>query len=213
MALSLGLNGASGNSETFSWLMGVDVLRKAGAHTWNLDFDYAQVSSNSVNTQKFARADLDYDRAFDEDSPWSYFAGTSFLADAFRDFDFRLALNNGIGYKVIDTDDTLLMGRLGFGTSKEFSGADDEWKPELLVGVDYRKTINEIQECGVTVDYFPNVSEFSDYRLVTDVFWQIQIKNPDFYLRLSAIDNYDSTPGPSKSNDLLYGAQLLWKTF
>lgn len=213
LAISLGLNGADGNSDTFSWLMGVDALRKSGVHTWNIDFDYAQVTTDGDNTQKFARVNLDYDRAFEDGSPWSYFAGTTLLADAFRDFDLRLALFNGLGHKWVDTDDTLFQGRLGFGTSTEIGGADDEWKPELLFGVDYRKTISDTQECGITVDYFPNVSDFNDFRLVTDVFWQIQIKNPDFYLRLSAIDNYDSTPGPARSNDLLYGAQLLWKTF
>ena len=213
LAISLGINGASGNSETFSWLMGVDSLRQAGVHTWNMDFDYAETTANGTNTQKFARINLDYDRAFDDGSPWSYFAKSTFLADALRDFDFRLNVSNGLGYKWIDTDDMLFQSRVGFGTSREFGGADKDWKPELVLGLDYRKSINDTQECGFTVDYFPDVTDFKDYRLVADAFWQIQIKNPDFYLRLSAIDNYDSTPGPAKANDCFYGVQLLWKTF
>jgi hypothetical protein len=213
MAFSLGVNGATGNSDTISWLMGVDAFRKTGVHTWNMDFDYAQVSNNGVDTQKFAQWNLKYDRAFDDGSRWSYFAGTTVMADALRDFDFRLNLTNGLGYKWVDTDDMMLQSRVGGGASREFGGADKDWKPELLFGLDYHKSITDTQECGFTFDYFPDVSDFTDYRTVADLFWQIQIRNPDFYIRFSAIDNYDSTPGPAKSNDLLYAVQLLWKTF
>lgn len=213
LAISLGINGASGNSEAFSWLMGVDMTRKADVHTWVVDFDYARVETDGTRSQNFALLTADYDRQFEEGSPWSLFGQGSVLVDEFRDFDYRLAFNGGLGYKWIDTDDLLFQTRTGFGTSSEIGGADDEWKPELVLGFDLRKTLSEEQTCGVSVDWYPNVSDFGDYRLVTDAFWQIKIASPDFFLRLSAIDYYDSTPGTAQPNDLFYGAQLLWKPY
>ena len=192
--------------------MGVDAMRKDELNTWKFDYNYAQVSNDGVDTQKFALINLDYDRQFEEGSPWSYFAGVSFLTDAFRDFDFRLNVFNGLGYKWIDTDQTLLRTRAGAGVSREFGGADDDWKPELVLGLDLNRTLTETQKCGIKLDYFPSFADFqNDYRLVADLFWEMQLKQPNFFLRLSAIDYYDSTPGPAEPNDLFYALQLLWK--
>ncbi len=208
----LGLNGSQGNAENFNFLAGLDLKRKTALREVIVDFNYALTSVDAVQTQNFWQLNLKNDRSFEEGSPWSIFTNFNILADQFQAFDYRVALNSGIGYKWIDNESALLRNRVGFGASREFGGPNDDWTPELVLGVDFMRQITTNQKVGGTVDYFPNISDFADFRLVADVYWEMLIDpEANLSLKLNVIDRYDSTPEGAEANDIFYNFSLLWK--
>lgn len=207
----LGLDGSSGNSRTLALQTGLEMKRKTDRYTLGLDFDYRKATTSGVTTEDNGRFNLDYDRMFD-DTKWSAFGKFGAEWDQFKAFDSRLNLNGGIGYHFVRTDDALFATRFGAGASKEIGAPDDAWKPEAVFGVEAEYQLNRYNKMKGKVDYFPAWEDFSDYRLVTDVAWEILLDDTDnLSLKLAVTDRYDSTPQGAKPNDVYYSLLLLVK--
>ena len=207
----IGLDGSDGNSDTLAIQTGLELKRKTDDDTFALDFDYRFVTSQDVTTEDNGRLNLDYDRLF-PDSPWSLFGKFGMEWDKFKAFDLRLNLNSGVGYHWIRTDRTTFVSRFGAGASKEIGAPDDGWTPEAVFGLDGEHRINKYHKLIGKFDYFPAWDDFSDYRLVTDMGWEILLDDDNnLSLKLAATDRYDSTPQGAKPNDLYYSLLLLLK--
>ncbi|QGJ70028.1 Secreted protein containing DUF481 [Planctomycetales bacterium 10988] len=210
-SFELGINGSQGNAESFSTKAGVDVTRKTEKHKLTGKVSYSNTRSRSITTQDNALGKGRYERLF-KDSPWSFFTTGTVEYDQFKAFDYRTAGNLGLGYQFICTPITKLTGRFGSGVSREFGGPDDEWTLEGLLGADFEHKLGDRQCFKVTVDYFPEVEELTDFRLVTDAGWEILLDEAtNLSLKIGIIDRYDSTPNGREPNDLDYSLLLLWK--
>ena len=111
----------------------------------------------------------------------------------------------------MDTDTTQFRPRFGSGVSREFGGVDEEWKPEAVFGFDFTRQISSRQEFKATVDYFPVWGDFADYRLLTDISWELVLDEVNnLSLKVGVIDRYDSTPNGAQPNDVDYSVLLLW---
>ncbi|WP_233903467.1 DUF481 domain-containing protein [Stieleria maiorica] len=207
----LGLDGSSGNSRTLALQTGLEMKRKTDRYTLGIDFDYRKATNRGVTTEDNGRLNLDYDRLF-EDSRWSAFGKFGAEWDQFKAFDSRLNLNSGLGYHFVRTDDALLATKFGAGASKEIGAPDDSWKPEAVFGAEAEYQLNRYNKMKAKVDYFPAWEDFSDYRLVSDVAWEILLDDTDnLSLKLALTDRYDSTPQGAKPNDVYYSLLLLVK--
>ncbi len=210
-SIELGINGSKGPSSSFNIRAGGYVKRKTDWNKLDVQLVYNQTDSDGVASQNNAQLDARHDWLLGK-SPWTLFAATSLLYDEFQAFDLRLAANGGVGYQFIDRPGHSLIGRFGAGTSREFGGPDDRWVPEALLGGEYNLTLCEGQKFYAKADYFPDWGDFSSYRVVADVGYEIVINSErDLSLKLSAIDRYDSTPNGVDPNLLTYSVLLLWK--
>lgn len=210
-SLELGVNGSEGNAQSFSMRTGGDLKRETEDYLWEMDFAYAKTKAQSIETQHYALFNSKLEWLFD-DSPWTWFTRLGAEYDEFKAFNLRLFANTGLGYQFIDTEITTLKGRFGGGVSREFGGPDDYWSPEATLGMDFERQLSRRQKFKAIMDYFPNVSDFSDYRLVTDLGWLLTLDDEaNLSLKLSLIDRYDSTPHGLKPNDVNYAILLLWK--
>ena len=206
-----GLDGSKGNSDTLAIQTGLELKRKTDRDTVALDFDYRLATSQGRTTENNGRFNLDWDR-FIGDTDWSYFGKFGMEWDTFKAFDLRLNVNGGLGYHWIRNDRTTLVNRFGAGASKEIGSPDDKWIPEAVFGIDGEHRINKQHKVKGKVDYFPAWDDFSDYRLVTDLAWEILLDDDEnLSLKLAATDRYDSTPQGAKPNDLYYSLLLLVK--
>lgn len=206
-----GLDGSDGNAETLAIQTGLETKRKTDLYTFALDLDFRQASSRGVTTEENGRLNLDYDRMLG-DSKWAAFGKTGLEWDKFKAFDLRLNLNGGLGYHWIRNDTTTLVTRFGAGASREFGSPIDEWTPEAVFGIEAERQLTERQKVKAKLDYFPSWADFGDYRLVTDVSWEMLLDGSEnFSLKLSATDRYDSTPQGALANDLYYSLLLLYK--
>ena len=218
-SFELGVNGSSGNSDSFNLTTGFDFKRSSELTETKVAFKYINNQSDRVRVAHNARLSLDWEKKFGdrnagrfEPSRWSWFVKNNYFYDEFRPFDLRVAINSGWGYRFLEDDIQMFKSRVGAGASREFGGLDDQWIPEALFGLDYRRKISRRQKLEATLDYFPSWENFADYRVVTDVSWEFLLdEETNLSLKLNLNDQYDSTPDGARANDIFYSLLLLWK--
>jgi putative salt-induced outer membrane protein YdiY len=210
-SMELGINGTSGNAQTFSMRTGANLKRETDRTKMTLDVTYARTEADSVETQNggFLRSRVDWKLG---DSPWALFHRLGLEYDEFKPFDIRLQLSGGLAYDVFDTEFTELTTRFGAGASREIGAADDTWQPEANFGIDLERKLTDRQKLTATVDYFPAWEDFSDYRIVSNAGWEILLSEAsNMSMKILVIDQYDSTPQGAEANDIDYALLLLWK--
>jgi len=209
--LEFGLNGSEGNSRNVNFVFGFDAKRKRDLDTYTIDWDYlysrddVEVSKNRLYMLNRFERDI-------PDTNWSWFADAWFEFDEQEDFRSRLGLHAGIIRTFVDCNDVRLRGLFGLGTSREFEGADQDWKPEAFIGGDWEKKIADRQKCYIRAVYYPEAGEPSSFRMNTKAGWEIKLSDRrDFRLSISAFDRYDSTPsGDDRRNNIDYWMSFIW---
>ena len=207
--VELGINGSSGNSETFNLRAGGQAKRKTDRSLLSLMTTYLQNSSDGDVTanRSFSEARHEWLNA----SRWTPYVHGLMEYDEFRNFDLRLTADAGVGYQFIDTDATTLLARAGFGGSKEIDSPDDDFKPEAVFGAEFSHQLSARQSLELNVDYYPSVEDLNDYRINSTLNWVFVLdEENNLSLKLGVIDRYDSTPSGAKYNDIDYSLLLLW---
>jgi putative salt-induced outer membrane protein YdiY len=208
--VELGLNGTDGNSETFNVRFGVTAKHKTDTFVRSVQFTTIQKSANGITTANTALLDgrLEWPMP---GSRWNYFIHGLMEYDEFKAFDARVSGDTGFGYEWIQNDSTTFITRSGLAFSHEMGGPDSTVHPELLFGGEYKHKFNATHSISFKADYFPDVTEFSDFRLNSQASWEIALAQAwGLSLKLSIIDRYDSTPQGARPNDLDYSTLLLW---
>lgn len=208
--VELGLNGTEGNTETFNIRLGVTAKHKTETLVQTLQFTTIQKSANGAMTANTALLDgrLEWPMP---NSPWNYFLHGLAEYDEFKAFNVRLSGDTGVGYEWIQNDVTTFITRTGLSASYEMGGPDNTVHPELLFGGEYKHKFNATHSISLKADFYPNVQDFSDFRLNTVASWEIALAEAwGLSLKLSIIDRYDSTPQGAKPNDLDYSTLLIW---
>ncbi|MGI9474963.1 MAG: DUF481 domain-containing protein [Rubripirellula sp.] len=206
-----GLDGSDGNANTLAIQTGMELKRKTEAYTLGIDVNYRQASSRNQTTEENGRLNVDYDRLLG-DTSWSAFGKYGMEWDRFKAFDLRLNLNGGLGYYWVRSDDATLATRFGAGASREIGAPEDDWIPEAVFGLEAERQLTARQKLKGKIDYFPAWEDFGDYRLVSDVAWEILLDGSEnLSLKLAATDRYDSTPQGARPNDVYYSLLLLYK--
>jgi len=209
-SIELGVNGSEGNSQTYNFRGGAKLKRKTEINVLSADFDFRQDSADNVETANKAYLDWRYEHFLGK-SPWTCFVHGTVEHDAFQAYDLRVALDSGVGYRFLKSDTTLLTGRLGAGTSREFDGPDDDWVPEGVFGLEFEHKINHRHKFSISAEYRPDVTQFEDYRMVNKASWEILLDEAmHLSAKLGVTDRYDSTPEGRKPNDLDYSVVLMW---
>ena len=209
-SFAAGFNGKAGNSENLDVNFAVNVTRESDFATSNFIGNYFYASSNVATTT---------DRWFSQfrqeiklpNPRWSWFNQAAVEIDRFKAYDYRVALHTGLSFKVIDEELRKFKIRFGGGASTEVGGASEAWNPELQFGADWERKIFESSRIYATVDYFPNVSDFADYRLNSNVGLDVLVdRTRNINFRIFAQNRYDSTPPVgNQESDLDYGAALV----
>ncbi len=209
-SFAAGLNGKTGNSQNLDINITMIADRETDFNKTSLlaSYFYSANDVATVTDRFFGQARRERDLANDR---WCVFAQAQYEWDRFKSFDYRLALHGGLCFNVFELEDRFLKLRFGGGASREFGSVGAEWLPELQFGGDWERQVNENVKLYATTDYYPNVSDFSDYRLVTNgglEFVLDAVRNINF--RMFALHRYDSTPVAGDQNsDLDYGMAVV----
>lgn len=206
-----GLNGAEGNTELFNSRVGLDTTREGARSDMKFNITYAKGSARGVDTENQLLHNWRNEWKLGE-SPWKPFTYVNGQYDVFQAFDYRLISGVGTAYQIRKTETADVQVRVGSGVSKMFGGEDEEWKPEANLGGDWKYTINERHSLTAGFEYFPNYTDFGDFRLNSKAAWEIMVE-PSWQLglRLGVIDLYQSRPQGAKSNDINYFVELVKK--
>jgi putative salt-induced outer membrane protein YdiY len=209
-SFAAGLNGKTGNSQNVDINFALNMTRETDFATTNILANYFYASNNIATTTDrwFSQARQEINLS---NPRWSWFNQLGVEIDRFKAYDYRVALHSGLAFKLIDEETRKIKLRLGAGASREVGGVNDDWLPELQLGGDWERQVFESTRVFASFDYFPNFSDFGDYRLNTNAgldFLVNEARNINF--RIFAQNRYDSTPPPgNESSDLDYGAALV----
>jgi putative salt-induced outer membrane protein YdiY len=210
-AFELGLNGSSGTSETMSLRTGGYIKHKSDARKVDFDLYFNRTQAGGVDTQNNAQLNFRHDWLFG-DSPWSIYALTQLYYDRFQAFDLNVNVNSGLGYQWIDREAIKLTTSVGAGASQEIGAPDSDWVPEAQFGFDYEQKLNEMQKLTAGMDYFPEFEDFTRYRLLSEIAWEVLLSQPsNLSLKIAANNRHDSDPFGANPNNLNYSVLLMWK--
>lgn len=210
-SVEMGMNGSEGNSDSLSFRVGSGLKRDTQLNTLELLINYGRNRQGGRETQNNGLMSGRWDWKLPRPN-WIYYNRFQLEFDKFKAFDLRVTMASGLGYHLIKNEKTNFTPRVGIAMSHEFGGPDDNWVPEADFGFDFTHQISKKQAIKGTVDYYPSWENFSDYRLVSQVNWELLLDEAtNLSLKLGAIDRYDSTPNGRRPNDIDYFLTLIWK--
>lgn len=210
--LEAGLAGSEGNSQSLNISARLSFKRTTARDELLFDNTYRYEEANNAETANRFDSLLRYDWRFADNSPWSLFAQAQYEYDEFQDWDSRLSLFGGVGYRVIENEKTSLRLRAGLGTSREFGGGTDEWTFEGLLGADFSHAIADNQRIRLYTTVFPSLEDAGDFRSTSGAAYEIDLNNDgNLALSLGAEHRYDTQPGNAKRSDLDYFARVVFK--
>ena len=207
-----GLNGKTGNSENVDINMNLNLTRKIALQTTKLLASYFYATNDVATTTDRLFLLGRHESCFSSRPNWCWFGQGTLEDDRFKSFDYQIGLHSGFVYKVFDEDMRSLRVRFGGGASRQVGGVLDDWIPELQFGLDWERKLNDRTKIYASADFFPNLEDFSDHRLITNSGFEFVIdEGLNLNFRIFAINRYDSTPEPGdQENDLDYGMAIVY---
>jgi putative salt-induced outer membrane protein YdiY len=165
--------------------------------TAGLNGSYGEVEG--VKNNEVARGTFQYNRLLGDTD--SYFFGKAdLLHDSVADVEYRLSLSPG--YYFTKNEKTKLSAEIGPGYIFEKVGSLEDDYLTLRVGERFEYKINDRARLWQSVEFMPQVDEFSNYLLVAEIGVESDLTEK-MSLRVSLQDNYDNQPAAGrKSNDL-----------
>ena len=207
--VAFGLNGTSGNSENVDLNLNVDATRElpSGSLELLVSYFYAENAFVTTTDRVFSKARHERNLA-NPDFTW-YCSGTAEW-DRFTGYDFRLALHTGVGILFYEDELCSFKGRTGLGASREYGGVQDDWIPELELGLDWHRHLSDRTRLFANSDFYPNVQDFRQYRVNTRAgFDTLLDARLGISLQTFVLNRYNSAPDPGfQANDLDYGLSL-----
>ena len=211
-SFDLGLDGSEGNSETYNFRFGLHAKRKTENTVLTLGLDYNKQTAQTVATADRAFFEGRYEWLF-TDSRWSCFAHETVEYNEFQAYDVLDTTDLGLGYRLIKNEATTLIGRFGGGFSHEYGGPESgRYVPEAVFGLNLERKINKRQKFLGSMEYAPNVTEYTRYRVRTQAAWEVLLdEDMNLSMRMGVLERYNSMPTTARQNDLDYALTLLWK--
>jgi putative salt-induced outer membrane protein YdiY len=207
----LGINGATGNTESLTVQSGARFRRRANGNLFDLRLLQNRTNNSGNIAQNNVLIYSDFERQIGG-SQWNTFVKQGLEYDELRAFDLRYFINSGLGYTWLEREGLLFSSRFGAGASRDFGVIDERWVPEALFGVTYEHQVNANNRLVAKVDYFPAWEDFSSFRTITDLAWEYLLSEErNLSLKLGALHRHDSRPAGARPNDLNYSALLLYK--
>lgn len=210
-SFEVGLDGSEGNAKTLNFRTGANIKRRVDWSDLRIALNYLKATVANQEKKHNGQLDIHHDWILGE-SRWSPFVKSLLVYDEFRPFRLELALNAGIGYRVVDSESTTFKVRFGSGASRRFRGSHGGWEPEAIFGVELDHKISNRQKIRAVVEYYPEWAGFDAYRVRADAGWEVLLDEAtNMSLKLGVIDRYDTRDSGPRPNALDYTLLLLWK--
>jgi putative salt-induced outer membrane protein YdiY len=211
-SFNLGLDGSEGNTEAFNFRIALNATRKTEFSIITANLDYKKQTSFTQPTADRLYFDGRAERLITQ-TRWSLFFHETIEYDRSQPFDVRDTSDAGVGYRLVKTDLTTLIGRFGGGFSHVYGGPENgEYTPEAVFGLQVECQLNKRQKLLGIVEYAPDVADFLRYRIRTQAALEITLNEKgNLGLRMGILERYNSVPNGARPNDLDYALMLMWK--
>lgn len=208
--IELGITGQSGNTERLNFLGRAGVLREIPNE--QLEFSIAHRYNKEEGNTTENRGEFRGRNTWQfPDTRWDWFLQGRAEWDEFEEWDYRLSLSTGPGYRFIDEEKTFLRGYLGAGVAREFGSDRTELIPEALAGFQFWRKINDHLKWVANGEIYPDLIEFGEFRAWAETSLDINLSEPNnLVLRVGIRDEYDSLSTRERKNDLFYFASFVY---
>lgn len=210
--LSLGFNGAGGNTDRRSYYAKLSTTKKDGRDRWGLNARYFNASASGRQTQNQFDANLTRDW-LQEESPWFFFVKGQYKYDDNRDWQNRTSGFGGGGYTLKKTDDVEVNTRLGFGGTYEF-GDINQFTPEALFGGSVVKwDLTDRAAVQGEAIYYPSLEDTAAFRVESSLEWTYKLdlsRGMSFKLGLES-EYVSEVTGQDDNNDFKYFGAVVFK--
>lgn len=212
-SIDIGVNGASGNSESLTLRLQIGAERNTDKMETKANALYRLSRQSGGTTENRFRFDVFNDWLPPEGSKIRWWARGAYEYDQFQAWDHRVSASGGVGYEIIDNDKHTLVGRAGLGGSQTFGDDDEDFRPELVLGLDYNYRIDERQRLVAATEYLLDVSDTDNWRTNSSARYEVLIDPTNgMNFKTGITHRYDSNPGGSaKKNDTEYFATIGWR--
>lgn len=210
--IGVGLNGATGNSESISIHTGYTGKYKDEDHAWKFITAYDKTKSDGDISQNQFYADLLKDWYWNS-SPWFAFSQGRYDWDEFKDWDYRLSGSAGAGYEFIDDDSWYLVSRIGLGGNKTYGDDDvEEFTQEATLGLEAIWTISERESVDFKTTFYPSLEGKGEYRNISAFNWKmVMSEQRRLAMKIGLVNDYDSQADEdTEKSDFKYSFSLVW---
>jgi putative salt-induced outer membrane protein YdiY len=213
--LEVGLNGSEGNTESFGFIAGLGSDYRTEGHVWRFEsrFFYKEVDGDATDNRFHALLRKDW--TFEKDSRYSFFAEGRYDRDQFQQWNQRGTVAGGVAYKFVMQEDLFVGFRVGGAATKEWGlegpGQDDDVRPEGLLGLEAKWTVDRGTEIAVQSTYYPDLSDAGEYRVLSSAGISLRLdEKGTMSFRAGAEHEYDThREDPFERTDVRYFALLI----
>ena len=203
----LGLGYQKGQKESSDVSVSYHADRTKNEYKVTFDVHYRLAESDAEKTLNRFSA-IFGNTWFQANSRWDTFANLQFDWAEFQSWDQRLLGDIGVQYEFFKNKEGehefTLSARLGSGFRQEFNSEDDGLVPEGLLGVLLDWSVSERQAVTADSTWYPDYNDTSNYRLVTNTQWNLQLDRKNKLLFSVGLHHeYNSVVDPGiKKSDL-----------
>jgi hypothetical protein len=207
---SADIEGTSGNKDQLGTAAGFRAKLVTPEDTLQYYTGYNRQVTSGVKSADQFKAGVDYAANFSPDSSWYVRDEGGF--DRIMDIRFYDTAAVGAGYNFLNSKTDLLTGRVGL--AYRYDGYDDPKTPTVNSAAADFEISNDLKfstsELVTHLTAVPAFSNFSNYIVTHDSFYQIPLVNPAWKLRMGVANDYNSMPSFGfKRLDTTYYTRLI----
>lgn len=161
---------STGNTENASLTAAFTGQRETPRTKLIFDLGYFYAESGGERSDNRFSAGIRHDW-LNVGSRWFIFADGRFEYDEFQAWEERISAHVGPGYHLVLAPPLRLDGLTGVGYVKEFGSDNDNWRPELQLGLDGEWTITGKQTLTFSTFFYPDLDQFGEFRWTNAAAW------------------------------------------
>ena len=199
--LGLGYAETSGNSVARNINTVFEATRKTSADKLFLDAQYNRTVAGDVRSADLVRGGMRLDV---NTTPSNfYFLFGRLEIDKIQDLDLRTTVGAGLGHTYYDRPGAHLDLGWGFTYVRDnYEAAPTNSDVTFLTSLNWNRKTGANSSFSERLLYYPNVSEFSDFRIESDTKFDYALSD-NLSLSIGVVNRFDNTPNAGKKkNDL-----------
>jgi putative salt-induced outer membrane protein YdiY len=207
---SVDVEGTSGNKDQLGTSAGFRAKLVGLEDTLQYYTGYDRQVTSGVKSADQFKAGVDYAYNMSPDASW--FVRDEGGYDRIMDIRFYDTAAAGVGYSILNSKEDVLTGRIGLGY--RYDGYEDPKNPTINSAAADFEVSNDLKlstsELVTHITAVPSLSDFSNYIVAQDTFYQIPLANPAWKLRMGVSNEYNSVPSAGfKKLDTTYYTRLI----
>jgi len=210
-SLQAGINRQEGNNDRLEGNGRLDITRKTSRDKLNFFLWGRYGEQNDRRTDNEYGGGVRFDALITERLGW--YTRLRLEHDEFEDLDLRATVAGGLSYYWIKKEEHTFQTGLGLGYRHEeymTPGRDTTKSAVFDAGFDYMIVMAPWATYTWEFDYTPDIEEYDDYRIWSDMGLTFPLKNDNLAFKLGLRHQYNSRPSRGNENlDTTYYANVV----